>query len=377
MINKARLIKLTQQLIRIRSENPGSDESKIARFVKRYLEKIGLVTKIYEFKKGRSNLIGYWQRGDRDLCLLLTPHLDTVPAGGNWRINPFSGAIRRGRIYGRGATDDKGNLAAALEAITSLREEGFKLDYNLLFAATADEESGSGWGIVPLIDKEILNPDFALILDAADFNIVVNQKGLLHCKIKVEGKKAHGAYPQRGINAIDQSLGIISEIKRQRFKYKPDPFLRPPSVNIGTIKGGDRVNIVADWCEFELDIRFLPGMSYRSILAQIKKIARRHASKFKIEIEAVQRPYSIDPKHVLVRNLTKALKQLNIKPIISGSEGATVMTLFQDRKIPALAFGFGTGGQSHVSNEYIKIDNLYKGAKALEIFLKHFNLCQS
>ena len=117
-------------------------------------------------------------------------------------------------------------------------------------------------------------------------------------------------------------------------------------------------------------------MSDKYILSEIKKITRRHSPQSKVEIEAVQKPYSISREHFLVGNLIKALKRLEIKPVVSGSEGATVMTLFQDIKIPAVAFGFGSSNQSHVSNEYIKIDNLYKGARALEVFLKDFNTLQ-
>ena len=373
MINKSRLIKLTQQLIRINSENPGSNEAQIACFVKRYLEKIGLKAKLYEFKRRRSNVVSYLRGRNNKVSLLLSPHLDTVPAGNNWWLNPFAGKIQSGKIYGRGATDDKGNLAAALETINSIVEDKIKLNYSLLFAATADEESGSQFGIIPLINRSILKPDYALVLDAADFNIVVTQKGLLHCKIKVSGKKAHGAYPERGINAIERAIRIINDIKKYKFRYRRQPLLGIPTINLGTIQGGDRVNIVPDWCEFQLDIRFLPGMSSKSILAEIKKIVRGHTPKFKLEVEAMQKPYSINEKHFLVCNLTKALKKMNQDPLISGSQGATVMTLFADKKIPAVAFGFGSSGQSHASNEYVKIDNLYKGARILEIFLRDFN----
>ena len=264
MINKSRLIRLTQNLIRINSENPGSNEYRISRFIKDYLERLGLKTRIYEFQKKRSNIIAQLKGRNTKYSLLLSPHLDTVPSGSNWRFDPLGAIIHKGKIYGRGATDDKGNLACALEAINSIIEDKFKLDYNLLFAATADEESGSKLGLIPLINKSILRPDYALILDAADFNIVITQKGLIHLKIKVSGKKAHGAYPWQGENAIDKVIRIVNEIKKYKFRYKTHSMLRAPTINIGTIQGGDKVNIVADWCEFEIDIRFLPNMSSAS-----------------------------------------------------------------------------------------------------------------
>ena len=127
MANKTRLIKLLQQLIRINSENPPGNESQIAYFVKEYLDDLGLRCRIYEFKKNRSNIIAYLNAAKSNRSLLITPHLDTVPSGNNWNINPFSAKIANGKIYGLGATDCKVNIAASLEAIKSIVEQKIKL----------------------------------------------------------------------------------------------------------------------------------------------------------------------------------------------------------------------------------------------------------
>jgi len=388
MINKKRLIKLTQQLIRINSENPPGDESKIARFVKNYLNALPVKAKIYEFKKRRSNVVGILGGRNKKSSLLVTPHLDTVPAGKSWKIDPFGAKIKNNKVYGLGATDCKGNLACALEAINSIIEDKIFLDYNLIFAATADEESGSGLGLIPLLDKGILRPDVAVVLDSDDFEIIVTQKGLIHLKVKIQGKRAHGAYPQRGINAIDIAINILKEMKAYKFIYKKNKYLRPPTLNIGTIRGGDKVNVVADWCEFELDFRFLPGMSTKGLLRDLKHAINKHTKKFsrqaiqgasgiplkagKIEIEGIQEPYHIDETHPLVTHLTDAMEQFKVRPMVKGSEGATVITFFQHKNIPVVATGFGSGGCAHIANEYVKIENLYKGALILEKFLKNY-----
>lgn len=361
-----------QDLIRINSENPPGDESKIGFFVANYFKRLGLKPKIYEFKKGRPNILVTVPGQDNRYSLLITPHLDTVPAGRNWHFDPFGGKIYKNRIYGRGATDCKVNLACSMEAINSLLEDRAKLTYNLIFAATADEESGSGLGLIPLLQKNILHPDAAVVLDADDFFVVITQKGLIHLKIKIEGKKAHGAYPWLGINAIDIAVKVIQDIKNIKFKFRKNPYLRPPTVNIGTIKGGDKVNIVADWCEFEADFRFLPGTSDKPILNQLKRIVKRYAKKFKIEIQSIQKPYLIDKRHYLVRNLVDAMKNSKIKPLIKGSQGATVITFFQEKGIPAVATGFGTETCAHMADEYVEIDNLHKGAQIMEYFLRNY-----
>jgi len=372
MINKKRLTKLTQQLIRIDSQNPPGDESRIAVFVRDYLKKIGLQSKIFAFKRRRSNVVAILEGRDRKHSLLITPHLDTVPCGEKWHFDPFSGKIYKGRIYGLGATDCKGNLASSLEAISSIIEDGFILDYNLILAATADEESGSKFGLSPLLEKGILKPDETVVLDADDFDIIVTQKGLVHLKVKIQGRRAHGAYPELGINAIDITIDILKELRRYKFVYPKNKYLKPPTLNIGTIKGGDKVNVVADWCEFELDFRFLPGMSEKEILKVLEQIIHRYTRKFKIEIEGIQKPYRISETHPLVRHLTEAVRKVGLGPVIKGSEGATTITFFQDKNIPAVATGFGCGGCAHISDEYVKIDNLYKGALVLEEFLKKY-----
>lgn len=372
MVNKKRLIRLLQQLIRINSENPPGNEAAIAGFVKRYLEKLGIKVKIYEFARHRPNVVAVLEGTEKKHSLLITPHLDTVPAGRSRKIDPFAAEIKSGKIYGLGATDCKGNLACALEVINSLLEDGIKLDYNLIFAATADEEAGSGLGLIPLLSRGILRPSAAVVLDSNDFDIIVTQKGLIHFKVKVEGRRAHGAYPWRGVNAIDIALGVLRELKRHRFAFSKNPYLRPPTLNIGTIKGGDKVNIVADWCEFELDLRFLPGMQAGGILKEVKNLINRQTKNFKIEIEGIQKPYAINKDHYLVLGLSSAIRKVGARPAIKGSEGATVITFFQDKFIPAVATGFGSGGCAHAAGEFAKIDNLYKGSLALEEFLKEY-----
>ena len=372
MINKTRLIRLTQKLIAIDSQNPPGCESKIARFVSDYLRKLGLNVKVYEFKKGRANVLARLKGKDSRFSLLITPHLDTVPAGSSWRVDPFKGIILRGKIYGLGATDCKSNLACAMEALNSISSSSKLLDYDLVFAATADEECGSDLGLTPLLERNLLRPSAALVLDADDFNIIIAQKGLIHLKVKIQGLRAHGAYPWRGVNAIDLAIGIIKEIKSKKFNFKNNKYLRPPTINTGTIRGGDKVNIVADWCEFELDFRFLPGMSAKQILKELRNVIRRRTKKFKIEIEGIQQPYSIKETHALADNLKKAMRSLNIKPKVSGSEGATVITFFRHKNIPAIATGFGSRGRAHSADEYASINSLYKGARVLERFLINY-----
>ena len=372
MVNKKRLTETIKKLISLDSQNPPGDERKIAEFVSKYLKDLGLKIKTYTFSNKRVNVLATLKGGKRLKSLLLTPHLDTVPAGASWKTPALKAKIIGQRIYGLGATDCKGNLASALEAISSIVEDGVCLDYDLILAATADEESGSALGLIPLLERKLLKADVAVVLDADDFEIVITQKGLIHLTVQIGGKKAHGAYPWLGINAIDLAAKIIIDLKTKQQHYLKNKYLHKPTINVGTIKGGDKVNVVSDWCEFELDFRFLPGASEKEVLRSLKDVITKYTKNYKINIQGIQKPYYIDPSHPLVDSLVLAMKSLKIKPRISGSEGATVITFFKALNIPAIATGFGSEGTAHIADEYANLDNLYKGAQVLAAFLKGY-----
>ncbi|MCX5698411.1 MAG: ArgE/DapE family deacylase [Candidatus Omnitrophica bacterium] len=373
MANKKRLIATIKKLISLDSQNPPGDERKIAEFVGKYLKDLGLKIKTYAFSSKRVNVLAVLPGKKRLKSLLLTPHLDTVCAGRSWKTPALRAKIIGNRIYGLGATDCKGNLASALEAINTIVEDGVKLDYDLIFAATADEESGSTLGLIPLLERKLLKADAAVVLDADDFEIVITQKGLIHLTVRLAGKKAHGAYPWLGVNAIDLAAKIIIDLKSQHPRYVKNKYLRAPTINVGTIKGGDKVNVVSDWCEFQLDFRFLPGSSEKEILRYLRKTITKYTKNYKIEIQGIQAPYYISPGHPLVNSLVRAMRSLKFSPRVSGSEGATVITFFKAMNIPAIATGFGAEGCAHIADEYACLDNLYNGSRVLVEFLKNYN----
>jgi len=377
MINKKRLVALTRKVISIDSTNPPGKELALAQYITKELLSWGLEAETYSFELGRPNVISVIKgclppRQARREALLLTPHIDTVPFGKGWKHDPLGGKIIRNRIYGRGATDDKGNLACSLEVMHSLIEDKVKLKRDLILAATVDEETGSHAGIVPLLRKKILRPGVAVILDSDEFDTIVVQKGLIHLRVQIHGKKAHGAYNWRGISAIEVAARIINKIKKHKWPYNKHRFLRHPTVNVGTIYGGDKVNMVADFCEFSLDIRFLPHTNPEDVLAQVWKIVKNEAKKYTIVIDNVQKPFEIDPGHNAVKTYLSSAKKMNVQPKVRGSEGATVITFFQETGIPAFATGYGAHGTAHTNDEYAEVNTLVKGAQVLERFVKDY-----
>ena len=388
MINKSRLVKLTQKVIRFNSVNPPGNELALSKFIEKDMRSLGLEVKKYSFEKNRPNIVATLKgtlpraQAARE-AVLITPHFDTVPIGTGWKFNPLGGQIHQGRIYGRGASDDKGNLTCCMEVMRSLVEDGARVRKDIIMAATVDEETGSHCGIIPLLDKKILRPKVALIMDSDEFDTIIAQKGLLHLRVQIFGKKAHGAYNWRGVNSIELAAKVIEKLKAHQFsakggsasggKLKKHPLLHPPTKNIGTIRGGDKVNMVADFCEFSLDMRFLPGMKDKAVLRKITEIVGSVAQKFKIEIDDLQQPYEIDRHHPFVKTYVDTARRMGFKATLKGSEGATVITFFKKHGIPAFATGYCSSGTAHTTDEYAEVNKLYQGSRLLERFLKEYD----
>jgi len=378
MINKDRLVKLTQRVLQFNSVNPPGNEWELAQFIIKDLKSIKLDVKTVSYQPKRPNVIatlkGTWPREKAAKeAILITPHIDTVPFGTGWKFNPIGGEIKGGRIYGRGASDDKGNCAVGMEVLRSLVEDKVQLKRDIIFAATVDEETGSHQGIRPLLEQGVLKPKVALITDSEDFDTIVAQKGLFHTRVQVFGRKAHGAYNWLGISAIEISARIIDRLKKHKFKFKKHALLVPPTVNIGTIKGGDKVNMVADFCEFSVDIRYLPDMTADGVLKEMKTIIEKETKNYKVIIDDSQRPYEIDAKHPFVKTYVDVAKKMGIQATLKGSQGATVITFFQDYGIPAFSTGWGARGTMHANDEYAEIKTLYNGARLLEQYLKEYD----
>ncbi|MBF0595119.1 MAG: ArgE/DapE family deacylase [Candidatus Omnitrophica bacterium] len=378
MVNKDRLVKLTQKVLSIDSQNPPGNEKVIGEFIVKDMKSLGLEVRVVSYKKDRPNVIatikGSLPRKEAAReALLLTPHTDVVPIGKGWKFSPFGKDIVSGRIYGRGASDDKGNLACAMEAMRSLVEDGFHPRKDIVLAATADEETGSHQGIKPLLEKGVLRPKLALVLDSVDYDTVIAQKGLFHSRIRVFGKKAHGATNWRGVNAIEQAAQIIRRLKKHEFKFKKHVLLNHPTVNIGTIAGGDKVNMVADLCEFSVDLRYMPGMDPKQIISTVKKIAAGVTDKYELIIDDLQLPYEIKESDRYVKAFVAAAQKMGAAPRLKGSDGATVISFFQHYGIAAFATGFGKSGTLHADDEYAEVKTLYNGTKVLEEFIKDYD----
>ena len=363
-------IKLLQSLVQIDSQNPPGDERKIVSFISRYLKGLSAIEKkVYLYKKNRPNLVCFFGAAKPKYTVLITPHLDTVPLGTRWHYPPLGGVIKRGRLYGRGATDCKANVAVSLCVLKELacRQYSFS-KVRFIFAFYADEETGSDWGINPLLD-DLGKIDFGIVLDADEFDLIVAQKGLLHLRLDFFGKASHGAYPERGINAAAALVFTLNKILSKKFSFSFHSLLLKPTINLGRIYGGEKVNIVADYAYAELDIRYLPSQKKAQIIKELRQICLKYSSNFKIKVMNHQLPVEIAPNSPLIAILKETLDSYKIPFKKKASFGATVLSFLQRRKIKSFAFGFGTKCQAHTADEYVSLNNIIQGKKVFKDYL--------
>src|SRR5262245_32176942 len=212
---------------------------------------------------GRDNLLARFESSTSGRTLLFDVHQDTVPADG-MTIEPFVPTVEGGRLYGRGACDIKGGMAAMLLAVARLCRERPRGAASVILACTVDEEF-THRGSSHLAESK-LAADLAVVAEPTRLDLVHCHKGAVRWKIHAKGVACHSSSPHLGVNAIyrmGKIIGALVEYADHLAQTNPDPMVGSPTLSVGRIEGGQSVNIVPDWCEIEIDRRLVPGEEYR------------------------------------------------------------------------------------------------------------------
>lgn len=363
-------VELTQELIRINSENPPGNEKEIAKFIYDYLDDLKIPTELIKMEGNRFNVVGVL---GKENGLMLNGHLDTVPAGDlkNWKYDPFSGKIVDDKLYGRGTSDMKGAIAAMLVAIKTLAREKFKR--KLLLTFVADEEVGQNGSIYLIKYRKNLLKDinYGVVGEPREMNIGIANKGTIDFRVKFFGKSAHGSRPWLGDNAILKASKFIQKLNElsKNLKIK-DPLLGKGSINVGIIKGGTKINVVPDFCEIEIDRRIVPRETPQMALNQIKNLAKEFGDKVKIEMARSRSPLKMSKNSEIV----KLLRQIAKSKLVIATGYNESELYYRNCGIECVACGPGTAECSHTTNEFIKISNLKKGTIIYENLIKKWCL---
>jgi acetylornithine deacetylase len=361
------VVSLLQALIRIPSVNPDNSpgtsqtgEAAIADFLRDWLEAIGATVALEEILPGRPNLIARFAPLDGRPRILFGPHLDTVGVA-HMSIDPFGGEIRDGKIWGRGASDTKGSMAAMLTALARNRDRLASLPVAIDFVAFMGEESGQ-WGSKHFAKHHGADYTFALVGEPTSMEIVHLTKGSLWATLRATGLAAHSSQPERGDNAILKLAKAILEIERSlgaTLASFTHPTLGHSTLNIGLVRGGSRPNIVPDLAEAELDIRVTPSLA---AAGGGLKLLRECIDQLALPVELINPhenpPMETSADHPMIQRLLKT----------SGGTKLASAPWFSDAAhlshggIPSVCIGPGSIDQAHTADEHIDIDVLQQGA---------------
>jgi acetylornithine deacetylase/succinyl-diaminopimelate desuccinylase-like protein len=368
-------VELLQQLVRIPSVNPdnpaGTDrvgEEALAIFLEGWLAEIGGEVVLEEIKPGRPNLIARFAPRDGRPRILLGPHLDTVGVG-SMTIDPFGGVVGDGRLWGRGASDTKGPMAAMLwgmkENAAILASLGVAVD----FVAFMGEESGQ-WGSKDFAKHHAHDYVFAIVGEPTSLDIVHTTKGSLWATLRATGKAGHSSMPEKGDNAamkLARALDVLERELSNTLATFTHPVLGRSTINVGVLRAGSRPNIIPDLAEAEIDIRITPALrDAGGALALLQKTIGALGLPLEIIRPLENPPMEIPATHPWIDRVQK------VRPACGpvGAPWFSDAAHLSSAGLASVCMGPGSIDQAHTCDEFIEIAALEEGAEFFTRFIR-------
>jgi len=392
-VGLARVVGLLEDLVSFDTTSRNSNLELIA-YVRDYLATHGIAsTLVYDAKGSKANL--YATVGDpskRGLCL--SGHTDVVPADARqWRTPPFKLVEQNGRLYGRGTADMKGFLACVLGAIPTLAESCSTVPVHLAFSY--DEEVGCVGvrGLLEMLARAEVRPAACLIGEPTLMTVATAHKGKRAVRCTVHGKTGHSAMPELGVNAVTRAAALIGYLdasarELRQAGLRVSAFTPPYStVHVGRIQGGMAVNVVPDLCEFDYEVRSIPGDDIDTIEHGVRTFAQQRLLP---EMQAVEASSAISfeelSSYPALAGSSKAAARLadwvvgllsEPKPKIALSFGSEAGLFEQILNIPAVVCGPGSIDDAHKPDEFVALDQLVECSTFLAALGDRLTRCET
>jgi acetylornithine deacetylase len=358
-------IKLLRDLVAIDSVNPslvpgGAGESEIASFVASEMRSIGMDVEITEVAPGRPNVVGLLEGRAQGKSLMFCGHIDTVGVEG--MSSPFDPIERDGRLYGRGAGDQKGGVAAMIEAARSLASSGSIKAGRLIVAAVVDEEYAS-IGAESLVKN--WQADAAVVTEPTDLIVSIGHKGFSWVEITTQGRAAHGSRPLEGRDAILRMGRVLSHLEKldnELQSRNPHLILGTPSLHGSLIEGGRELSTYPDRCVLQMERRTIIGESSDIALKEAEDILATLAQEdpdFQGSAQLMfgRAPYETPAGHDLPSMLESALSYTGRGTKREGMTYWTDAAILGQAGIPSVIFGPGGAGY-HGLEEYVRVEEV-------------------
>jgi len=337
------------------------------------------------------NVLGWLGHGDGP-TLLMDAHMDTVAVGDptRWKHDPFGGEIEAGLLYGRGACDMKGGLAAMIHAARELAAHENDIKGRLYLACVVQEEPCEGMAIRHVLEQEGIRPDWVILTEPTNLHVARGQRGRIELSIEVRGKGCHAANPQLGVNAIYEASRLIVGIELLVPQLGYDPFLGRGSITVTDISStASSRNAVPESCTLCIDRRLTAGDTETKVLAEIRRILTREGIQAEVTVPTYEAnsytgmcctarqlfPYWTTPEnHPLVRAASSAVDAtLGYLPRLTKWEFSTdgVYTA-GEAGIPTIGFGPGDERLAHTADEHVAIADLVSAAQVYVALAQNF-----
>jgi acetylornithine deacetylase len=295
--------------------------------------------------------------------------MDTVGVEG-MAIDPFSGELREGRVYGRGAQDMKGSLAAMIAAAKAIVDAGITLRGDLLITAVADEEHSST-GTEALVKE--FRADGAIVTEPTDMHLCRAHRGFVWFEVETIGRAAHGSRYNEGIDAnmrMGRFLAELDKLEQELLKRTPHELAGPPSLHAAMIQGGTEISKYAARCKLTIERRTVPGETVEGATAELQAIVDRLAgqdSTFKatVKVDLSRKPFEVREDAAIVQVVDEALKNhLGHRPEHIGQSFWTDAALTSDAGMETVLLG-PNGGGLHSAEEWVEMQSLVDLAHVL------------
>jgi acetylornithine deacetylase/succinyl-diaminopimelate desuccinylase family protein len=371
-----------RELIALPSENPPGAETAVADWVARVLAAAGFDIGWHTAGPGRPNVVARLRRGDGKR-LILQAHTDTKPAvapGATsfWTSDPFVAEERDGLLYGLGACDTKGGLAAQLVAACTLAGDS-NWTGELVVQAVADEEDGSRLGAEHLLGLGLLEADGAIVAEPTSCAPSLAQLGLSWAEITIRGRAAHAGNPERGHDAFRTAIDYVAWLDDALRAAESDPaFPGHPRLNVGDFTMPGHPGTVPGECRLRCDIRVLPGHHRDTTFALYEQAAQElmTRSEVKIEVNPYQgggcQSHRIDSEHPLASAFRFAMRETAQPDRTASFAGGSDARYFAIVGTPAVVYGPGSLEQAHAPNEHVPVDELHLAERQIRAVASAF-----
>lgn len=370
-------VALLRELVQVDSRNPSlaagaPGEQRVANALAATLRAWGIAAEITDAAPGRPNVIAIVRGSGGGKSLLFNGHLDVVGVEGMTHA-PFEALEKDGRIYGRGACDMKGGVAAMCAA--AARVQG-KLRGDLIVAAVADEEWRSA-GTSALLASGV-RADAAIVTEPTRLRIMPAHKGFAWIEVRVAGRAAHGSRWDIGVDAIRHAGLLLAELDRvdsEELPRRTHPLLGRPSLHAGEVQGGLGLSTYPDRCVVKIERRTIPGETAddarREVEAACNAVrSRRPDFNAEVELSFAQPPSDVAVEAPVVRALSEALRARQLSAEPAGMSAWTDAALLNAAGVPAICFGPGDMGLAHAAEEYIECREVEQATDVLESFAR-------